>query len=100
MPIYFLMSIRVLLSVEFCFTLKISLKGAPFYSAWESRGFCDFQGGWEGRKTCFWFSSLSTARLFPQPVGGRVFVVKEIIDGHFASADSKPASRFFLAFSM
>jgi hypothetical protein len=28
----------------------------------------DFQGRWEGRKTCFWFSSLSTARLFPQPV--------------------------------
>jgi hypothetical protein len=32
----------------------------------------DFQGRWEGRKTCFWFSSLSTDRLFPQP--GSVFV--------------------------
>src|ERR1035438_8751008 len=32
MPIY-LMSIRVLLSVEFCFALKIYLKGAPFYNA-------------------------------------------------------------------
>ncbi len=60
----------------------------------------DFQGRWEGRKTCFWFSSLSTARLFPQPFGRRVCVVKEIIEGHFASADSKPASRFFLACSM
>ena len=34
----------------------------------------DFQGRWEGRKTCFWFSSLSTDRLFPQPSGRRVFV--------------------------
>jgi hypothetical protein len=33
MPIY-LMSIRVLLSVVFCFTLKIYRKGAPFYNAW------------------------------------------------------------------
>src|ERR1700694_5427719 len=32
MPIY-LMSIRVLLSVEFCVTLKTYLKGAPFYNA-------------------------------------------------------------------
>ena len=36
MPIY-LMSIRVLLSVEFCFALKIYLKGAPFYNASASR---------------------------------------------------------------
>jgi hypothetical protein len=27
------MLIRVLLSVEFCFTLKTYLKGAPFYNA-------------------------------------------------------------------
>src|ERR1039458_673005 len=33
MPIY-LMSIRVLLSVELCVTLKTYLKGAPFYNAW------------------------------------------------------------------
>jgi hypothetical protein len=26
----------------------------------------DFQGRWEERKTCLWFSSLSTDRLFPQ----------------------------------
>jgi hypothetical protein len=32
MPIY-LMFIRVLLSVEFCFTLKTYIKGAPFYNA-------------------------------------------------------------------
>jgi len=32
MPIY-LMSIRVLLSVELCVTLKTYLKGAPFYNA-------------------------------------------------------------------
>jgi len=32
MPIY-LMFIRVLPSVEFCFTLKTYLKGAPFYNA-------------------------------------------------------------------
>jgi hypothetical protein len=32
MPIY-LMFIRVLLSVEFCFALKTYLKGAPFYNA-------------------------------------------------------------------
>jgi hypothetical protein len=39
MPIY-LMFIRVLLWVEFCLTLKIYLKGAPFYnaSAWGNRG--------------------------------------------------------------
>src|ERR1022692_1749594 len=37
MPIY-LISIRVLLSVEFCFTLKIYLKGAPFYNA--SAAYC------------------------------------------------------------
>src|ERR1700681_4692191 len=36
MPIY-LMFIRVLLSVEFCFTLKTYLKGAPFYNASASR---------------------------------------------------------------
>ena len=35
MPIY-LMSIRVLLSVELCVTLKTYLKGAPFYNAWEA----------------------------------------------------------------
>jgi hypothetical protein len=39
MPIY-LMSIRVLLSVELCVTLKTYLKGAPFYNAWESRALC------------------------------------------------------------
>jgi hypothetical protein len=32
MPIY-LMFIRVLLSVEFCFALKTYLKGVPFYNA-------------------------------------------------------------------
>jgi hypothetical protein len=32
MPIY-LMSIRVLLSVELCVKLKTYLKGAPFYNA-------------------------------------------------------------------
>src|SRR6266851_3218099 len=39
MPIY-LMFIGVFLSVEFCFTLKTYLKGAPFYnaSAWETCG--------------------------------------------------------------
>src|ERR1035437_5533812 len=36
MPIY-LMSIRVLLSVELCVTLKTYLKGAPFYNAWKAR---------------------------------------------------------------
>src|SRR5438132_14330247 len=35
MPIY-LMSIRVLLSVEFCVTHKTYLKGAPFYNAWDT----------------------------------------------------------------
>jgi hypothetical protein len=29
---------------------------------WESRS--DFQGWWEGWKTCFWFSRLSTTRHF------------------------------------
>src|ERR1039457_6352048 len=37
MPIY-LMSIRVLLSVELCVTLKTYLKGAPFYKAWGTQG--------------------------------------------------------------
>ncbi|HEY0725068.1 MAG TPA: hypothetical protein VGD41_13945, partial [Pyrinomonadaceae bacterium] len=40
----------------------------------------DFQGRWEGRKTCFWFSSLSTDRLFPQP--GGVFVFGKNKDRH------------------
>jgi hypothetical protein len=31
---------------------------------WESRS--DFQGRWEGWKTCCWFSRLSTAPTFPQ----------------------------------
>ena len=34
---------------------------------WESR-FGDFQGLWETRKTCFWFSSFSIARHFHSPV--------------------------------
>jgi len=47
------------------------------WEKWEiPRVLRDFQGRWEGRKTCFWFSSLSTARLFPQPSGRRVFVVE------------------------
>ena len=37
----------------------------------------DFQGRWEARKTCFWVSSLSTDRLFPQPGGRRVFVFEK-----------------------
>jgi hypothetical protein len=49
------------------------------WEKWESRGFC---------------------RLFPQPGGRRVFVVEKNMDRHLASADSKPASRFFLACSM
>jgi hypothetical protein len=53
----------------------------------------DFQGRWEGRKTCFWFSSLSTDRLFPQPGGRRVLFFAKSIDRHLALADSKPASR-------
>jgi hypothetical protein len=36
----------------------------------------DFQGRWEGRKTCFWFSSLSTARLFPQPSAAAFVLLK------------------------
>src|ERR1700730_3242424 len=62
MPIY-LMSIRVLLSVELCVTLKTYLKGAPFYNAWESRGgLRDFQAGWESR-----FFDFSSPRLFHSP---------------------------------
>src|SRR5580700_6103446 len=53
----------------------------------------DFQGRWEARKTCFWFSSLSTDRLFPQPGGRRVLFFAKSIDRHLAPADSKPASR-------
>jgi hypothetical protein len=53
----------------------------------------DFQGRWEERKTCFWFSSLSTDRLFPQPGGRRVLFFAKSIDRHLAPADSKPASR-------
>jgi hypothetical protein len=40
------------------------------WEKWESRGLCGIsKGGGKRRKTGFWFSSLSTARLFPQPVG-------------------------------
>src|ERR1019366_6562476 len=61
MPIY-LMSIRVLLSVELCVTLKTYLKGAPFYNACESRAFCAI--GKLGGKVWFWTfprSGFSTA---------------------------------------
>src|ERR1035437_8441377 len=37
----------------------------------------DFQGRWEARKTCFWFSSLPTDRLIPQPGGRRVLVFEK-----------------------
>src|ERR1700694_910752 len=62
MPIY-LMSIRVLLSVELCVTLKTYLKGAPFYNAWESRGVCGIskRGGKVGFLT-FPARVFSTAR--------------------------------------
>jgi len=33
---------------------------------WESHS--DFQGRWETRETCFWFSSFSIARHFHSPV--------------------------------
>jgi len=33
---------------------------------WESRS--DFQGRWETRETCFWFSSFSIARHFHSPL--------------------------------
>ena len=47
------------------------------WEKWESRGVSrDFQGRWEARETCSWFSSLSTARLFPQPIG-RAFLLLE-----------------------
>src|ERR1035437_6656758 len=66
MPIY-LMSIRVLLSVELCVTLKTYLKGAPFYNAWKSRAFCGISK--LGGKVCFWTfppSVFSTAGHGPR----------------------------------
>ena len=35
---------------------------------WESRS--DFQGRWETRETCLWFSSFPTARHFHSPSSG------------------------------
>src|ERR1700730_14184896 len=49
MPIY-LMSIRVLLSVELCVTLKTYLKGAPFYNAWEVPSRLRFDEGQRRRR--------------------------------------------------
>src|ERR1039458_1347920 len=66
MPIY-LMSIRVLLSLELCVTLKTYLKGAPFYNAWKSRAFWGISK--LGGKVCFWTfppSVFSTAGHGPR----------------------------------
>src|SRR5215472_391659 len=51
----------------------------------------DFQGRWEARETCFWFSSLSTARLFPQPNGRRVFPFS-LLKKHGHSVSSRTPS--------
>jgi hypothetical protein len=64
-------SIRVLPSVVFCFTLKIYRKGAPFYNAWEiPRPLRDFPsaGGNGGKVPGLDFSTVSTARHFPQGI--------------------------------
>src|ERR1017187_953270 len=72
MPIY-LMSIRVLLSVELCVTLKTYLKGAPFYNAWESRALCGISK--RGGKVGFWtfpprvFSTALPAASFGLRIG-------------------------------
>src|SRR5207302_556938 len=41
---------------------------------WEcgNRVVCDFQGLWETRKTCLWFSSFSIARHFHSPFAARI----------------------------
>src|ERR1700732_2552044 len=68
MPIYFLVSIRVLPSVVFCFTLKIYRKGAPFYNAWESRGLCGIsKGGGKGGKPAFGFPRFPRTGFFHSP---------------------------------
>src|ERR1039458_5462770 len=72
MPIY-LMSIRVLLSVELCVTLKTYLKRAPFYNAWESRALCGISK--RGGKVGFWtfpprvFSTALPAASFGLRIG-------------------------------
>jgi len=60
MPIY-LMFIRVLLSVEFCFTPKTYLKGAPFYnaSAWGKRSAGECRLSREFREIRFWITGLA-----------------------------------------
>jgi hypothetical protein len=75
------MSIRVLPSVVFCFTLKIYRKGAPFYNAWESRVCCGISkcGGslWKSRDRTFPRVPprvISTTKLFSGSCGEPVFV--------------------------
>jgi len=47
------------------------------WEKWESRGFCGIsKGGGKGGKPAFWFSSLSTARLFPQPSAAAFLLLK------------------------
>jgi hypothetical protein len=60
------MSIRVLLSVELCVTLKTYLKGAPFYNACESRPVCGICKRWE-RSGFRLFHGAAFAHAFGRP---------------------------------
>src|SRR5258707_14010850 len=68
MPIY-LMFIRVLLSVEFCFTLKTYLKGAPFYNASDGCSLPRNMGWVMRQRLCmqYWIGDVSASdhRLWP-----------------------------------
>src|ERR1035437_7294240 len=89
MPIY-LMSIRVLLSVVLCVTLKTYLKGAPFYNAWESRALCGIS--MRARKVGFWtfparvFSTALPYAQFPMENRTAALVIATQAVGPIAEA--------------
>ena len=71
------------------------------WEKWESRGFCGIsKGGGKGGKPAFGFPRFPRPGFFHSPSAVAFLLFEKNIDGHFASADSKPASRFFLACSM
>jgi hypothetical protein len=86
------MSIRVLPSVVFCFTLKIYRKGAPFYNAWESRGLCAIsKGGGKRGKPAFGFPRFPRTGFFHSPAAAAFLFLKKHGSSLSSSSDLKRA---------
>jgi hypothetical protein len=78
MPIY-LMSIRVLLSVELCVTLKTYLKGAPFYNAscWRKCGVMERCLHFDLPEAGFWIPAVPDDAWQLKPVA--VTALRELV---------------------